>query len=167
MDKRLRINGEDIELSDMAIEASGAIRFTLHGTEYHFAYAHGGSGGFILRGGHAVHRGVIAERDRDGGQRLFLDGTEATVSAPSARRGGSGQDKTRHHRAPMPGTVQKILVKPGDAVTQGEALLVLEAMKLQLTIEAAHDGTVEAVLVKTGELVSEGAELVQVEENAT
>jgi 3-methylcrotonyl-CoA carboxylase alpha subunit len=62
--------------------------------------------------------------------------------------------------APMPGRVVQLLVAAGDAVNQGQALIVIEAMKMEHTIAAPRDGTVEAVRYAVGDLVEEGAELI-------
>jgi pyruvate/2-oxoglutarate dehydrogenase complex dihydrolipoamide acyltransferase (E2) component len=59
----------------------------------------------------------------------------------------------------MPGKVIAVLVKPGEPVTRGAALLILEAMKMEHTICAPYEGTVTAVHFQAGEQVSEGAEL--------
>jgi propionyl-CoA carboxylase alpha chain len=64
--------------------------------------------------------------------------------------------------APMPGQVLKILVSVGERVAAGDALLVLEAMKMEQTIRAATGGVVEAVRVKVGEVVAPGDALVEV-----
>ena len=63
----------------------------------------------------------------------------------------------------MPGRVLSIAVAPGDAVTRGAVLLVLEAMKVQMRITAPTDGTVTAVRARVGELVEDGSELVSIE----
>jgi propionyl-CoA carboxylase alpha chain len=52
--------------------------------------------------------------------------------------------------APMPGTVVKILAAPGDTVTKGDPVVVIEAMKMEHTIGAAGDGTVDEILVSVG-----------------
>ncbi|HTO55586.1 MAG TPA: carboxyl transferase domain-containing protein [Myxococcota bacterium] len=65
--------------------------------------------------------------------------------------------------APLQGTVAAIEVAPGDAVHEGQALLVLEAMKLEHVIEAPHAGIVRAVTVALGDLVQERHALVYVE----
>ena len=62
--------------------------------------------------------------------------------------------------APMPGRVVQLAVAAGDAVRQGQALIVIEAMKMEHTIAAPRDGTVEAVRYAVGDLVEEGAELI-------
>ncbi|MFN0109084.1 MAG: acetyl-CoA carboxylase biotin carboxylase subunit [Blastocatellia bacterium] len=64
--------------------------------------------------------------------------------------------------SPMPGVVLKILVSEGQQVSAGDALLILEAMKMEQTIRAVADGVVEAIKVQTGQVVSPGDVLVQV-----
>jgi 3-methylcrotonyl-CoA carboxylase alpha subunit len=68
--------------------------------------------------------------------------------------------------APMPGRVVQLLVAAGDAVRQGQPLIVIEAMKMEHTIAAPRDGTVEAVRYAVGDLVDEGAELIALAEAA-
>ncbi|TSE20830.1 Acetyl-/propionyl-coenzyme A carboxylase alpha chain [Tepidimonas alkaliphilus] len=63
--------------------------------------------------------------------------------------------------APMPGKVVAFLVQPGQRVTQGQALAVLEAMKMEHTIAAPRDGVVEELLYAPGDQVAEGAELLR------
>ena len=63
-------------------------------------------------------------------------------------------------RSPMPGKVTQLAVKAGDKVTKGQALVTLEAMKMEHALAAPFDGTVEAVSVTLGDQVSEGAVLV-------
>ncbi len=55
--------------------------------------------------------------------------------------------------APMPGTVVKVLAAPGDTVTKGDPVVVIEAMKMEHTIGAAGDGTVAEILVEVGHQV--------------
>ncbi|MEM7505391.1 MAG: acetyl/propionyl/methylcrotonyl-CoA carboxylase subunit alpha [Pseudomonadota bacterium] len=63
-------------------------------------------------------------------------------------------------QAPMSGLIKKINAKPGDAVTMGQPLLVMEAMKMEHTLTAPRDGTVEEVAARDGAQVEEGALLV-------
>ena len=67
--------------------------------------------------------------------------------------------------APMPGTVVKVLVAAGGQVAAGDAVLVLEAMKMQHTVTAPHDGTVTEINVEPGAQVASGEVLAVVEEN--
>jgi len=65
--------------------------------------------------------------------------------------------------APMPGKVLSIAVKAGDKVQLGQALAVMEAMKMEHTIHAPGDGVVAELLYGVGDQVAEGAELLRLE----
>jgi 3-methylcrotonyl-CoA carboxylase alpha subunit len=65
--------------------------------------------------------------------------------------------------APMPGKLMSLLVSPGQAVRQGQALAVMEAMKMEHTISAPRDGVVAEWLHAAGDQVAEGAELLKME----
>jgi biotin carboxyl carrier protein len=62
----------------------------------------------------------------------------------------------------MPGKVVKVLVAAGDAVTAGQPLVVVEAMKMETTLAAEIDGTVKSVNASTGDTVDAGAVLVEI-----
>ncbi|RTE87379.1 MULTISPECIES: acetyl/propionyl/methylcrotonyl-CoA carboxylase subunit alpha [Gammaproteobacteria] len=62
--------------------------------------------------------------------------------------------------APMNGTILEVLVKAGDNVQEGDALVIMEAMKMEYTIRASVDAQVDQVFFAAGDLVSDGAELV-------
>jgi len=64
---------------------------------------------------------------------------------------------------PMPATVVRILVKPGDAVNEGDVLIALEAMKMELPIRAPRKGVVRAVHCRESELVQPGHVLLEME----
>lgn len=66
-------------------------------------------------------------------------------------------------KAPLPGTITAINVNVGDEVKAGDALVVLEAMKMANNIEAEKDGKVTAICVKVGQSVMEDEALVVVE----
>jgi 3-methylcrotonyl-CoA carboxylase alpha subunit len=63
--------------------------------------------------------------------------------------------------SPMPGQVLQILVAPGANVRRGQALVIVEAMKMEHTILAPSDGVVEAICFNAGDRVSEGAQLLR------
>jgi 3-methylcrotonyl-CoA carboxylase alpha subunit len=62
--------------------------------------------------------------------------------------------------APIPARVTHVLVQPGDQVKRGMPLLVLEAMKMELTLAAPIDGTIDKVRCRVGDMVEEGSELI-------
>ena len=63
----------------------------------------------------------------------------------------------------MQGTIVKVLVADGDAVTPGQTLVVLEAMKMENHVTAHQAGTVSSITVSEGETVSTGAVIATVE----
>jgi biotin carboxyl carrier protein len=62
----------------------------------------------------------------------------------------------------MPGQVLRVAVSAGQKVSPGDALVVLEAMKMEQTVRATMRGVVGAVLVKPGEIVAPGQMLVEI-----
>ena len=77
-------------------------------------------------------------------------------------RGGAGSAE-KEVRAPMTGRVVKVAVRPGDAVSRGDVLVILEAMKMEYRLEAPAGGKVAAVNVAEAALVELGQALVTLE----
>ncbi len=98
---------------------------------------------------HGLHRVVLMQ-----GARYEFDAIDPYAPPESEDSHGG------HLTAPMPGSVVSVLVKPGDTVTKGQALIVMEAMKMEHTIIAPFAGKVEAIYFAAKEQVKEGAELV-------
>jgi biotin carboxyl carrier protein len=65
--------------------------------------------------------------------------------------------------SPMPGKVIKLLKKPGDAVREGEGILVVEAMKMENELKSPKTGVVKEIKVREGEAVESGARLALIE----
>ena len=70
---------------------------------------------------------------------------------------GAGDDRVL---APIPARVTHVLVKAGDTVVKGAALIILEAMKMEITLTAPRDGTVGVIRYAVGDMVEEGTELI-------
>ena len=80
----------------------------------------------------------------------------AAPAAPAAAAPVAGEAVT----APMPGNILKVAVSAGQAVKEGDLLVVLEAMKMENEIFAPKNGTVAQVLVQKGSTVDTGATMV-------
>jgi 3-methylcrotonyl-CoA carboxylase alpha subunit len=112
-------------------------------------------------------RTVTAWTAADGVSRwVYADGNvyELTEARPEERT-----RSRRHHgslTAPMPATVRRVLVTVDDVVRPGDALLILEAMKMELPIRATSDGIVSAVNCSEGELVQPGVPLVEISDGS-
>jgi acetyl-CoA carboxylase biotin carboxyl carrier protein len=66
-------------------------------------------------------------------------------------------------KAHIAGTVWKIEVAVGDSVAEGQTVVILESMKMEMPVESPAAGRVAAVLVKGGDAVAEGAPLVELQ----
>jgi pyruvate carboxylase len=105
---------------------------------------------------------TLSETDEDGNVNAFFElngqprvitvpNRAASATRPARRKADEGEAK--QVGAPMPGSISAVLTQEGQHVKQGEALLVIEAMKMQAQIAAPRDGVVQAVLVRPGEQV--------------
>ena len=124
---------------------------------------------------------------KDGKLELLIDGKRLTayVSSDNARRwvtingqtfvltksSGAARGSHGHHHtageltAPMPGQVRAVNVREGEAVTKGQTLLVLEAMKMEIRIQAPRAGIVQKLFVEQGQTVEREQVLIEIEEN--
>ncbi len=104
----------------------------------------------------------------DAGDRclVFADGCTFTLELDPEVGGPSRPGPPADHAhdaalaAPMPASVVATRAEPGQAVRTGDVLVVLEAMKMELTIRAPRDGVVDAVHCRQGDLVQPGVPLV-------
>ncbi|MBO5822666.1 MAG: biotin/lipoyl-binding protein, partial [Lentisphaeria bacterium] len=89
----------------------------------------------------------------------LTDGIDAAAAAaPAAKPAGGAQPLT----TPLPGTVMKIEVKAGQAVKNGDTIMVLEAMKMETPVTADRDGVVASIEVAVGDVVAEGDTLAMI-----
>lgn len=80
----------------------------------------------------------------------------APAPAPKAEPSAAPSAGAATVEAPMPGTILDLMVKAGDTVTEGQVLLMLEAMKMENEITAPQAGTVDTVQVAKGASVNTG-----------
>jgi biotin carboxyl carrier protein len=93
--------------------------------------------------------------------RSVLDQRQVTRLPRFPEKSAAGQHQSAN--SPMPGQVLRVLAAEGQAVQPGDALIVLEAMKMEQTIRATISGVVRAVLVKPDQVVAPGQMLVEIE----
>ena len=125
-------------------ETTGAMALSIDGEDVEVRYAIAGEEIFLHINGRHYHLKHIEPVRRFAN----ADGGEANAAA----------------RAPMPGTVVRMMTEAGATVSQGDALIVIESMKLETTIKAWRDGVVEAVHVAEGQTFERGTVLVSLAE---
>ncbi|MBE3596794.1 MAG: pyruvate carboxylase [Hydrogenibacillus sp.] len=106
------------------------------------------------------HRTLFFELN---GQPRAIDVLDRTIAKELSVRPKADPKNAGHIGASMPGKVLKVFVRPGERVERGQALLVTEAMKMELTVQAPRDGAVAEVLVREGDPVEAGDLLIVLE----
>lgn len=165
MKKTFLINGEAVEVENLVMEPD-RVSFTLNGQDYQLTGHVNGEGVLSLANhGHQL-RGFVGSELKNGGHPVFLGGVEAQVATPrKGRKQGESSASDAPHTAPMPGKVLEVPVQAGEQVVAGQVLVVMEAMKLQLNIDAAYAGLVQEICFKAGDLVCDGDLLIKLEKN--
>ncbi len=105
---------------------------------------------------------------RDGGLVVWVDGHRldldvGTAEDESVGRAGGGAGGSGIIKAPMPGSVVKVLVSEGEEVSAGQSLVIVEAMKMENEVRSPLDGVVKAVNVSAGDSVGTSETMVEVE----
>ena len=100
------------------------------------------------------------------GERIAVFAPECSATLTEIDRLAHAADAAAVGRltAPMPGKVMALLVKAGEAVRRGQAVAMMEAMKMEHTLHAPRDGTVAELLCGIGDQIAEGAELLKLAE---
>ena len=136
-------------------------------------------------GGNEIELAVTAQGDQEGWSRtadgslhsfvwawagssleLWLDGTVFVFERVERRRQGERESSVGGADivALMPGTVEQILVQPGDPVERGQTVIIMESMKMELSVAAHRDGVVKQIPVGLGQQVDKGMHLLELEE---
>lgn len=108
---------------------------------------------------------VIARVSSDNAKRwVTINGRTFVLTKQSGSRksGGGHHHAAGELTAPMPGQVRSVNVNEGDAVTKGQTLMVLEAMKMEIRIQASMDGVVKSLAVKQGQTVEREQKLIEI-----
>lgn len=106
---------------------------------------------------------VLAAKSPSGQLWVHLDGETFTYESTQtrSRSGKAASAKPNEIHAPMPGKIVKIQAAPGEKVQEGQALVVMEAMKMEYTLKVKANAVVDQVLVQAGDQVTLGQLLVK------
>ena len=118
-----------------------------------------GDGWFLVEDGE--HRWRVAVATELDATWVFVDGHAARIEKDTGHTTRRPRKRDAGLMSPVPATVVAISAIPGQAVTEGQTLIVLEAMKMELPIKAPRSGVVKAVHCAKGDLVQPGVNLVE------
>lgn len=158
-------DGDRLRVVDVVVHGGGRYLVTVDGTPFELQAER--LGGDRLRlvtdGGETV-----AELSAAGERRFVrlgsLDFLLERATGARASRGRAGRAHGAGLESPMPGVVTRVMVAAGDAVSKGQPLLALEAMKMEHLIRAPRDGTIRSIAAVPGQMVNGGVPLVEMDE---
>lgn len=104
----------------------------------------------------------LVEMEEIGGAPVQAPAAETAAETPSPVSASVSPASADAMASPMPGTILKILVNPGDSVSENQPLMILEAMKMENEIVASQAGTVTAIHVSPGQAVNAGDGLITI-----
>ncbi|MDA0237338.1 MAG: biotin/lipoyl-binding protein [Proteobacteria bacterium] len=132
------------------------MQFIFNGVEYELNDVHYDSDQIQLNVSGSLYEGVVFEGVS--GVTIFCDGQTTAISRPQFDL-DLEEESGSLLIAPLPGRVRQILVKVGDSVNKDQALVILEAMKMEHTILSSMSGIVVEIFYSEGDQVLEGVEL--------
>jgi biotin carboxyl carrier protein len=154
--KKIIINNNEVEV-EVLRQSNSEVIFIYKGNEYAFERLNEGVA-FMLKGpsrDHWRHHSVLASQGH-----VVCNDKDFFLSFPQKKRQKSASDEKGGLISPMPGKILKVNVSEGDRVESGDALVIMEAMKMEHTIKAPLSGVVEKVFFAEGEQVQGGVPLV-------
>jgi 3-methylcrotonyl-CoA carboxylase alpha subunit len=137
-----------LTVGDVVNEVSGALSYSFTGAGFDISFAQHRIIAKIYKNGDVV--GVFTAK-----------GATQIIAVDLLEHAGETHEEGGRLTAPMPGKVVSFSVKAGDKVSKGQALAVMDAMKMEHTIASPTDGVVQELLYQPGDQVVEGAELLK------
>jgi 3-methylcrotonyl-CoA carboxylase alpha subunit len=145
----------------MACEHDGSLSLDVAGERGAFAFVPLKQGIDVRFG---AQRQIVSVYQKSDVAHVFsAQGATQIIAIDALAHAGDAQAEGGRLTAPMPGKVVSFAVRAGDKVKRGQALAVMDAMKMEHTIAAPVDGVVAELLYAPGDQVAEGAELLKLE----
>ena len=161
MDKAFTINGKEVKVQDFK-HTHDTVTFTYESKNYFYSLIGRDGHEMILDDKGGRFKAAVGSTSKDGDTMVIARGKEAVLSDA-----GKKMKKAGAHAggltSPMPGKIFKILKEAGAEVKRGEAILILEAMKMEHSIRSDKDGKVTKIFFQVGQLVQGGVLLAEVE----
>ena len=157
MDKVFTINGKEVKVQDFK-HTHDTVTFTYESKNYFYSLIGRDGHEMILDDKGGRFKAAVGSTSKDGDTMVIARGKEAVLSDA-----GKKMKKTGAHAgglaSPMPGKIFKILKEAGSEVKKGEAILILEAMKMEQPLIAHRSGVIANLTAAIGETVASGTVL--------
>lgn len=160
MEKLFTINGQEVKVQDYK-KSGDLVSFMLNGKQYAYTLVTKDGPEMVIDNG-GRFKAAVGTPNRDGDVMVMANGREAVASVAGKKMKKAGVH-AGNLTSPMPGKIFKVLKPAGSEVKKGEAILILEAMKMEHSIRSDKDGKVKKVCFQVGELVQGGVTLAEVE----
>ena len=105
----------------------------------------------------------IVEFQKNESKKVKAARVAAPAAAPTAAPVAAKPAGAATVKSPLPGSIVKVMVKPGDSIKKGDTLLTMESMKMENIVASEYTGTVKNVLVQAGQNVMQDDKLVEIE----
>lgn len=160
MEKVFILNGQEIKVQDYKSTPEG-VSFVYNGKSFSYRLV-SKDGHEMILDNNGRFKAAVSTPNKDGEFIVMARGHEAIGSS-----GGKKTKKAGAHAggltSPMPGKIFKVLKETGSEVKKGEAILILEAMKMEHSIRSDKDGIVKKINYAVGALVQGGVTLAEVD----
>lgn len=160
MEKSFTLNGKEVKVQNFK-KTDDSVSFEMSGKTYKYSLIARDGFEMILDDG-TRFKAALGNPNRDGDAMVIANGREAIASVASKKMKKAGAI-SGGLTSPMPGKIFKLVKAVGDEVKKGEAILILEAMKMEHSIRSDKDGKVKNIFFNVGELVQGGVTLAEVE----
>ena len=154
---------------EVQLDPAGVV-VTLDGRKSRWDLAPTPGGGFSVIGADGRQAEAVPRKPPSGGlevrvgaERVTLELLDELTARAQAVAGKGAYRGSGDVKAAIPGRVLRILAGPGDTVTQGQPVVVLEAMKMENDVRAPRDGVVRSVEVSAGQAVGSGQVLLRLD----
>jgi biotin carboxyl carrier protein len=160
MEKIFTINGQEVKVQDFK-QSAESVSFIYNGKNYSYSLISKDGPEMVLDHG-GRFKAAVGTPNRDGESMVMANVREGVGALPGKKMKKAGA-LAGGLTSPMPGKIFKILKDTGSEVKKGEAILILEAMKMEHSIRSDKDGKVKKINYQVGELVQGGVTLAEVE----
>lgn len=158
--------GDTVYTVNLEARSDGRYTATIADRTYVIDATQLNQGGWLLAVDGAAR--VTAYTAAHGGERYVRVGRGSVkrlsvVDSRRPRRRSAAASGESHLTAQMPGQVVEVFVQPGETVTAGQLVMILEAMKMEIRVTASNDGVVSDIFVKQGDVVERDQRLIDIE----